>query len=87
MASGSGRWHCRCRDLRSDRFEMVSTAPAERRPVNYGGMVYQQCGGTLERNQGYRSSSSVDPKYLTWDAPGWGARGLLSCADSSKRAG
>jgi hypothetical protein len=40
---------------------MVNTVPAGCMPVNYGGMVYQQCGGTWYQPQG--------PQYVVVNPP------------------
>jgi hypothetical protein len=41
---------------------MVRTVPANCVPVNYGGMVYQQCGGTWYQPQGAQFIV-VNPPY------------------------
>jgi hypothetical protein len=40
---------------------MVNTVPANCAPVNYGGMIYQQCGGTWYQPQG--------PQYVVVNPP------------------
>jgi len=41
---------------------MVRTVPAGCIPVNYGGMIYQQCGGTLYQPEGSQRVV-INPPY------------------------